>query len=119
MRDKFNKYGFVSGGYIADLMDRLALRKINESFPETKDQQIYTASARITYHKQLCDTVGVASDTGCTQLDSATYLASCDLYDHNGVMIASGEFDFVKATHNFCSDFADTPREKPTLRRIK
>ena len=118
MRDKFNKYGFVSGGYIADLMDRLALDKINELFPETKDQQIYTASARITYHKQLCDTTGVASDTGCTKLDSVTYLASCDLYDHNGVMIASGEFDFVKATHNFCSDFLDEPRQ-PTLRRIK
>lgn len=119
MSHKFNKYGFVSGGYIADIMDRLALRKINERFPETQNQQIYTSKAKISYYKQLCNTDGMAADLGCADISRDTYIVACDLYDHNGVMVASGEFEFVKATHNFCSDFTDTPRDKPILKRIK
>ena len=44
--NKLNKYGFISGGWLYDMMDRKALTTLNRVFPLTKDQQIYTAQAK-------------------------------------------------------------------------
>lgn len=55
-----NKYGFISGGCIADMLDREALFHVNKCFPDTtKDMQLYTAVLNVSYKKQLCDISGI------------------------------------------------------------
>lgn len=54
-----NKYGFISGGCIADMLDRAALCHVNKLFPDTTDMQLYTVVLNVSYKKQLCAVNGV------------------------------------------------------------
>lgn len=55
-----NKYGFISGGCIADMLDREALFHVNKCFPTTTEgMQLYTAVLNVSYKKQLCDISGI------------------------------------------------------------
>lgn len=54
MKNK-NKYGFYSGGYIFDRIDRYALRMLNNSYPETKDELWFTEACEVNFLKQMCD----------------------------------------------------------------
>lgn len=53
-----NKYGFVSGGYIFDKMDRIA-----QDWVETKNRDLkywMTKSAKIKYMRQICSEENLA-----------------------------------------------------------
>ena len=96
-----NKYGFISGGYIFDLLDRTALQAINEKYPETANQQVYTASADIRYFKQLCNTDNIDFFIfDCCYRDNG-YGVFLELHQ-NDTIIATADFDFAVAKHNYC-----------------
>lgn len=50
-----NKYGLYSSGYISDRIDRYALRVLNNSYPDTKNELWFTATHNISFLKQLLD----------------------------------------------------------------
>lgn len=98
-----NKYGFISGGYIADILDRAALDEINRCYPETEKQQVYTSWCEISFEKQLCSTKGIRVETDtikqCTL--GAVWLVENALYQGDTI-IAFGGFKFMLANKNFC-----------------
>ena len=99
---ELNKYGFVSGGYIFDLMDKAALAAINKYAPITKDQQIYTKSAKIYYMKQVCDGIKTKTSTHVLfRKGTDTYLVEIHLLANKEV-VAKAIFIFKKANHNYC-----------------
>lgn len=101
--DKTNKYGFISGGYIFDLLDRTALQAINEKYPETANQQVYTASADINYSKQLCNLEYITPIVIMCFYSQAKhkFVVICRLYQ-NETEIADACFEFAIAEHNYC-----------------
>jgi acyl-coenzyme A thioesterase PaaI-like protein len=106
--NKTNKYGFVSGGYIFDLLDRAALEKLNLCYPETETQQIYTKESTITYHKQLCDTTDIHCRMVYAIFDAITkeYRVGISLMQDK-TKIAHARFIFVRADHNYCERKSD------------
>lgn len=100
MKNK-NKYGFYSGGYIADRIDRYALRTLNNSYPNTKNELWFTKSCDITYKKQLCDTDSTYMRTITFQKTEDTALVGVDFVQGDTV-IAIGYIVFAKAKGNFC-----------------
>lgn len=100
--DKLNKYGFVSGGYIFDLLDRAALEAINERF-NNADKLIFTVDAQVEYHKQLCNLRGAQTIVDFVEYDkvSRRYVAGVRLRQI-ATDIAHGTFYFKKANHNYC-----------------
>lgn len=96
-----NKYNFISGGYIFDLLDRKALEAINETYPETKDQQIYTTYGSIVYKKQLCNTENIKTNTEYIVKKNDEYFV-CVVLEQNDVRIADVIFTFARADHNYC-----------------
>lgn len=108
-----NKYGFISGGCIFDWLDRAALCAINDAYPETKDQQIYTSLARIDYYKQLCN-----DDDDVTRVvrvvdnpHDGEYFVIIDMKYYTTV-VASAEFVFKRAKHNYCETGGKDGRNK-------
>lgn len=99
---KLNKYGFVSGGCIFDLLDRAALAEINTRYPETADQQIYTAWCEIDFCKQLCDTKGIRIETDMIQQSTPGFWVIENTLYQGDTTIAFGAFKFVRADKNFC-----------------
>lgn len=95
-----NKYGFISGGYIFDLLDRKALEAINKKFPYTKDTQLYTSTGNIHYEKQLCDTKNIETKPLVYDFNDY-YSVIIELWQHN-TLIASATFLFEFAKHNYC-----------------
>lgn len=99
----FNKnvYGFYSGGYIFDRLDRSALYAIRKR-PELKDKQLYTKCADIQFKKQLCDLEDTKVFT--SRIDNVGE----DEYEIQNVLrkgkmvIAVGCFCFKVAQHNYC-----------------
>lgn len=100
---KNNKYGFVSGGYLFDIMDRYALEKLID----TKGTGFYfTASANISYQKQCCD-----HNDLCLQY---THIAEDPVHPDNysvnviayspktKIQYASALFLFTRKNHNYC-----------------
>lgn len=100
---KFNKYGFVSGGYIADKMDREALGALNKEYPVTKKELWFTADCHIEFYKQLCSTKKIRFNAFVMAFFA--WQTSVDieitLFQENA-QIATGWFTFTKARHNFC-----------------
>jgi len=98
-----NKYGFVSGGWLYDQMDRKALFTLNRVFPVTKDQQIYTSHAKVEYFKQVCDdkdllmVVPFVDDQAPNE-----YIVPVDVY-YGTTLAAHALFTFKKAKRNFCA----------------
>lgn len=101
-----NKYGFISGGYIFDLLDRTALEKLNLCYPETETQQIYTKESTITYHKQLCDLSDVRFRLRYATFDGKEYRVGLSLLQGK-TKIAHARFVFVQAKHNYCERKSD------------
>lgn len=99
--DKTNKYGFISGGYIFDLLDRTALQAINEKYPETASQQVYTTCGHTTYLKQLCDIERTKVVTTKCYEYFGEYRVHVELWQGE-TLIAHGYFTFVQAEHNYC-----------------
>lgn len=100
-----NKYGFYSGGYIYDLLDRAALSAINAKYPHTIYKQLYTTYGEIIYYKQLCDDkITIMLRTVCcsNKKPARTYYVSLELYDKNRTKIAMAQFNFRIAKHNYC-----------------
>ena len=100
--DKTNKYGFVSGGYIADILDRAALDAVNQKF-HNADKLIFTRTAEIDYRKQLCNLRGVKTIVDFVEYDGAhrKYVAGVKLRQID-TDIAYGTFYFKQAFKNFC-----------------
>lgn len=99
---ELNKYGFVSGGYIFDLLDRAALAAINKYEPITKDQQVYTKSAKIYYLKQVCDDTKIKTSTHVLfHKKPDEYLVEIHLLINKEV-VTKAIFIFKKAKHNYC-----------------
>jgi hypothetical protein len=101
MKNK-NKYGFYSGGYIFDRIDRYALRTLNNAYPETKDELWFTSHCKIDYKKQLCDN------------DESTYMRTIVFqklsesavigveFVQGKTLIATCYVDFTKAKGDYC-----------------
>lgn len=99
--NQYNKYGFVSGGAIFDAMDRAALRMLNSHYPETDNENWFTASAETSFLRQACPgtkitCVGVL----CDKNDDTAYIAMGAYAD--GTQVATSAFVFKKARHDFC-----------------
>ena len=101
-----NKYGFYSGGYIADLLDRRALEAVNDNYPSTVHKQLYTSHCEIRFLKQLCT-------KKCTPVlrwviprcgvdRRREYVVNIELFDANWVQVAGAEFTFKIAKRNYC-----------------
>jgi hypothetical protein len=97
-----NKYGFVSGARIFDILDRAALGEINNRYPETTDQQIYTAWCEIDFCKQLCDTKDIRVETDMIQQSMPGFWLIENTLYQGDTTIAFGAFKFVRADKNFC-----------------
>ena len=100
MKNK-NDYGFYSGGYIFDRLDRTALRVARRE-SKLKHAQLYTETSFIRYHKQLCDlnllhTVINKADW----VRAYEYEVQIELWQH-AIKIASACFNFHVAAHNYC-----------------
>lgn len=100
---KTNKYGFISGGYIFDLLDRAALEYINFCYPETEKQQIYTQWCEINFNKQLCQPNGIKVKTDKIEqrIIGELWVVDNSLWQGNTV-IAHAEWWFKKTKHNYC-----------------
>ncbi len=101
MKDK-NDYGFYSGGYVFDRLDRHALLVLRKKFPELKNKQLYTAESKVFFERQLCDLDRVRIFTGEVKQtgDNAYYVEN--IMRKHSTLIAYGFFTFVVAKHNYC-----------------
>lgn len=99
--DKLNKYGFVSGGYIFDLLDRGALEHLNHKIPDTKNELWFTSRAEISYYRQICDIKDITFDYLFTGCNSTTAIIKATIIQ-NGEEAVVAEFYFKKANHNYC-----------------
>jgi len=100
--EKLNKYGFVSGGYLFDLMDRAALRAINKYAPYTTDEQIYTKTAKVWYLKQVCPDDTLKPNTYLLyRKEPDEYHVEIHLLVDKDV-VSRAEFVFKKAKRNHC-----------------
>ena len=100
--DKLNKYGFVSGGWLFDLMDRAALAAINKYNPYTKNEQVYTKTAKVWYLKQVCDPDSIKPSTHLLfHKKPDEYLVEIHLLVKKEI-VAKAQFIFKKANHNYC-----------------
>lgn len=101
MKNK-NKYGFYSGGYIFDLLDRAALDAINKKFNNT-NKFIFTRQAEMDYRKQLCNLIGVKTIVDFVEFDTEhrMYVVGVKLRQI-ATDIAYGTFYFKQAYKNFC-----------------
>lgn len=99
---KTNKYGFISGGYIADLLDRAALMAVNQRY-DNADKLIFTRQAEIDYRKQLCTMRGarVVVDFVEFSHSTRTYVVGLKLQQIS-TDIAYGTFYFKQAHKNYC-----------------
>lgn len=96
-----NDYGFYSGGYIFDRLDRAAL-KVARREALLKDKQLYTQSADIQYKKQLCNLNGVHTRLlGVEWVGNDEYEVQIALWQGT-TEIAVAYFNFKVATHNYC-----------------
>lgn len=102
---ELNKYGFYSGGYIFDVLDRVALATINKKYPNTKKQQIYTTHADVFFTKQLCTSefeVKVMSTNSWVDSDGKhVYRVMLELVAGDA-HIANGLIMFALAKRNYC-----------------
>lgn len=100
--NKYNKYGFVSGGATFDAMDRYALRQLNAEYPETDHENWFTASAEVCFNKQICPDTKVVYSADIERRGDIAYIdvsaKDCD----SGIELATICFTFKKAHHNYC-----------------
>ena len=96
-----NKYGFVSGGYIFDWLDRGALAFINKRFPETTNQNWYTARADISYLKQLCDPKNALTMYTIASKLEDEITCNTEVYQEAKTIVRA-TFVFRLARHNYC-----------------
>lgn len=102
---ELNKYGFYSGGYIFDVLDRVALAAINKKYPNTKKQQIYTAHADVFFTKQLCTTeftTDAYSINTWIDIDGVRKYRATVVLIANDVQIATAHIIFALAKKNYC-----------------
>lgn len=95
-----NKYGFYSGGFITDMLDKIALRAINEKYPQTKRELWFTSSATVDFKKQLCDLKKLTHLVDA--IETAGIIYTCAALYQEKTLIAIGNFTFKKAKHNYC-----------------
>ena len=101
MKEK-NDYGFYSGGYIFDRLDRTALKAIRKQYGLSPATQLYTANATITFMHQLCDIKKSRCFFGDIEvMGDGSYQISVRLHQAQ-TCIASATFWFKKAKHNYC-----------------
>lgn len=105
---KTNKYNFISGGYIFDLLDRAALDYINRYYPDTESQQVYTAWCEVNFNKQLCSTRGITVKTDRIEqrIIGEWWIVDNSLWQGETV-IAHAQFWFRKAKKNYCETMED------------
>ena len=96
-----NKYGFYSGGYIFDRIDRYALHTLNNAYPETKDELWFTSHCSINYKKQLCHTDSTYMRTTMFQKLSDRALVGIE-FIQGRTIIALGYVEFAKTKDNYC-----------------
>lgn len=101
--EKLNKYGFVSGGWIFDYMDRAALKCLNASYPETCNENIYTAAAHVSFLSQVCDTSCISAEIKIIPCGKWRKSYTVLVYLRQGnIRRAEANFLFVKAKENKC-----------------
>ena len=102
MKNK-NKYGFYSGAYITDLLDRAALKAINDKF-NNADKQIYTIWAQVTFLNQLCNLKNVRTNAYDVHWvpEARTYVVDITL-EQIDTVIATATFEFKQAFKNKCA----------------
>lgn len=102
MKNK-NKYGFYSGGYIFDRIDRYALRCLNIAYPTSENEPWYTAHVDVSYLKQLCDLDSSVTFCRTTQFQYTPYVVSIGVeFVQGNTVIAHGLVQFAKAKNNYC-----------------
>lgn len=102
-----NKYGFISGGCIADMLDREALFYVNKCFPETADMQLYTAVLNVSYKKQLCAVDGVRFISDHRVLSRADQLFEITVLIElwqDDTLIADALVRFKQSQRNYCEN---------------
>ena len=97
-----NKYGFVSGGWIFDYMDRKALYVLNKVVKNTANRNFYTASAKIDFKQQLCNTDNLMFDFFVMIESKRCVKVGCSLWQNAKDLIAKADFVFVEAKENKC-----------------
>lgn len=111
MKNK-NKYGFYSGGYIFDRIDRYALRTLNNAYPETKDELWFTSHATIDYKKQLCDNdESTFMRTTVFQKMPDSAIISVE-FVQGKTLIAIGCVSFTKTGNDYCKLKYKTKKKK-------
>ena len=104
--ERLNKYGFVSGGYIFDYLDRTALDYLNLEYPKTKTENWFTESADVKFYKQWCDEeydTFLGSTMEYYKQDKGIAKINVKLFLHNArLIIAEATFVFKRANNDFC-----------------
>ena len=102
-----NKYGFISGGCIADMLDRAALCHVNKLFPDATDMQLYTVVLNVSYKKQLCDISGIHFRSDHRILSRADQpfeiTVLIELWQDN-TLIADALVRFKQSQRNYCEN---------------
>lgn len=96
-----NKYGFYSGAYIFDRIDRYALRMLNNAYPETKNELWFTSYCDVKFLKQLCDTDATFLRTTTFQKYGEDATVGVELIQGK-TTIANGYVCFQKAKGDYC-----------------
>lgn len=98
-----NKYGFLSGGFIFDKLDRWALDYINTQYPYTQEENWFTARAEIQFRKQLCSDKDIYYKADVDFYDSLTgsIIVNIDLLQTDTI-IATARIGFRRAKKDFC-----------------
>lgn len=101
--NQYNKYGFISGGALFDMLDRFALRKINSEYPETDSQNWFTASAEVSFFKQACPGVSLQLITNYIDKKDNIIYIDVEARNEENLVICNCCFSFKLAKKNFCS----------------
>lgn len=101
--NQYNKYGFISGGALFDMMDRFALRTLNTQHPETDKEFWFTQNSETFFLKQACTDTDVRPRLRyLNKQNDIAYIGTEILNVDTGITIASATFVFKKKNHNFC-----------------
>lgn len=103
MKNK-NMYGFYSGGFIFDTLDRVAMETLRERY--NVKGFLFTLDSKICFFKQLCNLKNIKY-IKYTEYDGyKTYKCSVQLWQED-LLISDSDFTFYLSDKNYCENIKE------------
>lgn len=110
-----NEYGFYSGGYIFDQMDRAALDYIRFEAKLPDSAVIVTQAVDgLRYKRQLCDKYRISVhcfDFSKTETPRILYKCKAEIFDNKGMVVAEAQFTFTETTNHCEIEHLETQKD--------